>query len=390
MDLKEHEGRVFFTKHGIAVPRGFLIRRAAKRDDLVQAETMMKAFLHGAPDVKRFALKAQLLSGKRGMGGGIIFTDVKNFRKDLEKLQGRTVNGEKVKEVLAVEALEVAKEFYLSVTADRNAGLPVVIMSDAGGVDIEETASKNPGTIIKVKAVAPDMFPEEEVRKAARKMTARKKGISDFDVAEKITDAAKRLFAMFVSEDCLLAEINPLILTRGNGLYAADAKITIDDNSLYRHPKNSRFVKRGHSALESAAAQYGLAYVELDGDVAVIGNGAGLVMATLDAVKHYGSEPANFCDLGGGASEMMVEKALEIVLRKRSVKKVFINIFGGITRCDEVARGIARFMKTQKKRLPPTVVRLVGTNEEAGVKILRKSGIKAFTSFGDAVRSIKQ
>jgi succinyl-CoA synthetase beta subunit len=386
MDLKEYEGRALFIKHGITVPRGFLVRKVSSRNDLVQTGTLLRAFLHGAPDIGRFALKAQLLSGKRGKGGGIIFSDVKNCVRDIGRLQGKTVNGEKVKEVLAVEALDIAKEYYLAVTVDRNAGRPVMIFSDCGGIDIEETAEKNPEHIMKVDCVDTKSFPKKELQKLAEDYFGDKSATGE-STAEYFIDIAKKLFDLFATEDFLLVEINPLILTKKNVLYAADAKITLDDSSVYRHPENARYMKRGHSVLESDAAKYGLSYVELDGDLAIIGNGAGLVMATLDAVKRFGADPANFCDLGGGASEMMVEKAMEIVLKKRSVRTIFINIFGGITRCDEVARGIVRFFTTRKKKIPPMVVRLVGTNEKEGVKVLSNAGIKAFTGFGDAARA---
>jgi len=405
MDLNEHEGRAFFIKHGIPVPRGFLVKKASKQENSKQIETVLSAFLHKEADIRKFALKAQLLSGKRGKGGGIIFTDKKHFVKDVKKLRDKTVNGEKVKEILAVEALAVAKEYYLAVTVDRNARLPVIIFSDRGGVDIEETAETDPTKIIRITAADTKSFPEKEMRKIAERffgnedtgIQSAKKGLNKlarkgskdavWTPAAGFVEIARNLFNLFSEEDCLLAEINPLILTKNGILYAADAKITIDDSSIYRHPKNAGFIKRGHSTLESAAAEFGLSYVELDGNLAIIGNGAGLVMASLDAVKRFGANPANFCDIGGGASEMMVKKAMEIVLQKKSVEAIFINIFGGITRCDEVARGIVRFIKTRSKKIPPMVVRLVGTNENEGVKILLKAGIKAFTGFNEAARA---
>jgi succinyl-CoA synthetase beta subunit len=381
MDLKEHEGRALLMKHGIVVPRGLLLRNSAFKPDCVWSKSSLPAFLNALADARGFVLKAQLFGGKRGKGGGIIFTDSNNLLKDLKKLRGKTVNGEKIKDVLVVEALDAAKEYYLAISVDRSAGRPVLCFSDQGGIDIEEIAEKHPQSVKKIKLSGVYTLPAKTIKRLASRY------FKSQLLARKFVDTVERLFKLFRDEDCLLAEINPLILTTTGDLYAADAKITLDDNSIFRHPNNLQYLRRNQTKLEAAAARSGLAYVELKGDLAIIGNGAGLVMATLDAVKHYGAKPANFCDLGGGASKKMMEKALEIILRAKSVKAIFINIFGGITRCDEVARGIIGFIKKRKAKMLPMVVRLSGTNQNQGAQILSKIGIKAFTEFSDAARA---
>ena len=387
MNLKEHEGRALLTKYGIPVPRGFLAysglaaveETAGGGDTAGRINEDLKKFALIAPDVKRLALKAQLKTGKRGKSGGIIFADVSQIAEKAEELSGKVIRDEKVEEILVVEALDVAREFYLSIALDRFERCPVLITSSEGGIDIEETAETAPEKINKIFLRDLASFPEKELTAVLTTF-----GLSG-GVAGDFCGIAKGLMELFNKEDCLLAEINPLILTTENKLIAADAKIVVDDNSIFRHPENSAILRGGFSKLENEANSIGLSYVELDGELAIIGNGAGLVMATLDAVKDFGAKPANFCDAGGGASKEMIEKAMEIVLQKKSARAVFINIFGGITRCDLVAEGITGYLKKNKITIP-MVVRMVGTNEEAGKKILMEAGIGAYSKFEEAAR----
>jgi succinyl-CoA synthetase beta subunit len=363
--LKEFEGRNLFQKYGIRVPRGFLI----EKNETGKAGNSLNGFLRKFPDVKRLVLKAQIFSGKRGKSGVVIFSDGNKFSKDLKTLFGKTVGAEKVNAILAAERLKISKEYYLSVALDRFARGPVLIISSEGGIDIEETAKKMPDKILKIGL--------SRLNGSAKKNFIKILGGKGMAIAEK-------LIKLFEEEDCELAEINPLILDAKGRLYAADSKIIIDDNALYRHPQYKKLGSRNFSKLEIDAKKNGLAYVELEGSLAIIGNGAGLVMATLDAVKAAGAEPANFCDIGGGASTKMMEKAMEIVLRKKSVKAVFVNIFGGITHCDDVARGLSIYIRRKRPGIP-IVVRLTGTNENIGREILNKEGIKSFVSFKEAV-----
>ena len=386
MNLKEHEGRALLTKYGIPVPRGFLVSsggaaavNAAGGDFADRINEDLKKFAGIAPEVKRFALKAQLKTGKRGKSGGIIFADAAQVAEKANELFGKVIRDEKVEEILVVEALEVGREFYLSIALDRFERCPVIMISTAGGIDIEETAAEAPEKIGKLFLRDPEVFTEKEMNGLLLAF-----GISG-QAAEDFSEIARRLLELFNKDDCLLAEINPLILTTEKKLVAVDAKIVIDDNSIFRHPKNLEILRRGFSRLESEANASGLSYVELDGELAIIGNGAGLVMATLDAVKYFGAKPANFCDAGGGASKEMIEKAMKIVLQKKSARAVFINIFGGITRCDLVAEGITGYLKKNKISLP-MVVRMVGTNEKTGKKILNDAGISTYSGFEEAAR----
>lgn len=381
MNLTENEGRVLFSGYGIGVPRGFTVPGTAGFDGFdAKLKRDLRVFLERAPDVKKFALKAQLRSGKRGKSGGIVFADEKDIAEKAKKLFEKSINHEKAREILAAEALDIAKEYFLSIAVDRFKRCPVLIFSTEGGIDIEETAEKCPGKISKIYLRQKDFLPEKEFAAALSGL-----GVKDI-VASEIIGIALNLFKLFNAEDCLLAEINPLILAKDKKLYAADAKITIDDNANYRHGGNLELAEKNLSKLEKEAAKFGLSYVELDGDLAVIGNGAGLVMATLDAVRDFGASPANFCDAGGGATREMIEKALETVLQKKTVKAVFINIFGGITRCDLVAEGVSDYFKKNKFSLPITV-RMVGTNDLEGRNILKTAGIKSYSDFEEAAKT---
>lgn len=379
MFLKEFEGRALFRKYSLPVAPSVLLNNTT---DFREA---LDAFVDEHPNVAAFVLKAQILSGKRGKGGGILFADRSKVSQEVDQFFGKEVNGHVVREILVQEKVDIQKEFYLSMALDRSRACLIAIFSEEGGVDIEELAQHSPEKILEV-ALSEDW---EKSLSLFREALKEHSSLAN-TVQEKIIEVAEHLYRLCYDEEALLAEINPLILSKDDQLIAADSKVTIDNNALDRHPDYNHRDVRGHSALELEAREYGLAYVELDGNVAIIGNGAGLVMATLDAVDEYGGDhasPANFCDVGGGASAEMVKKALEIVLQKEGVQALFINVFGGITHCDEVAKGILDAQKNKKYEIP-MVIRMVGTNDEEARKLLNEAGMKAYLSFEEAAKNV--
>ena len=363
MFLKEHEGEALFRKYNIPVARGVLVNAENFRE-------ILDDFLRAASDCVEFVVKAQVLSGKRGLGGGVLFVKRDALLGSVEGFFGKEINGEKVKEIIVQEKLEIAEELYFGITIDRYSRKCLLIFSGKGGMEIEEIAKETPDEIVEIPCEEDGSFDYSKLQEKLRP------GLSQI---------AKDLHVLFVGEDATLAEINPLVLTTDGSLIAADSKIIIDDNALYKHLELEKNIGRDTSDLEAEASENGLAYVELGGDIAVIGNGAGLVMASLDTVSEYGGMPANFCDIGGGATSDMMEKAVSIVLRKESVKALFINIFGGITQCDEVAAGILAFKGNIKV---PIVVRMVGTNFEKGHAMLKDAGMDAYESFEEAVKKV--
>lgn len=374
MYLKEHEGRALFARYGIPVPRAFLMHRGANADALLHQN------FSEAEMPRELVLKAQLLEGKRGKSGGVVFSNPEKLKEDAAGLMKKSFHGQAFDEILVEEKLDVASELYLSITVDREQRCPMIIVSDAGGIDIEETAEENPEKIGETP-ISGDLFPFALFGKTLSQLGF------ETTLHSKISDVAEKLLTLIMKEDALLAEINPLILTKDGKLFAADAKIIIDDSALFRHPDVASLKGRCMSELEKHAAEKDLSYVELDGDVAIIGNGAGLVMATLDAVESYGARPANFCDIGGGATPEMMEAAMETVMKKSSVKILFINIFGGITHCDDIARGLVQSISTLNVRIP-IIVRMVGTNQAAARDILSQNGIQALTSFEEAAKKV--
>lgn len=374
MFLKEYEGRSLLVKYGVRVPAGFVVKRGSDFADEL-AEFKKQTGKTGLDDL---VLKVQVQRGKRGKNGGVIFSGGEKINTNIENLFKMEFVGNLVDEIMIQERVEVKKELYLSITIDRASRKPLLVFSVAGGIDIEETAKNNPGEIFKC-VIGPDGFDKD----ALMDYLLREK--IDVPAMELFDGLIKNLFELFEKEDALLAEINPLVITRSGNLEAVDIKITIDDNALFRHPSLNTISEREYSKLENSARSFGLSYVELDGDIAVIGNGAGLVMATLDSISIFGGRPANFCDIGGGASMEMMYKAMETVLEKKSVKVLLINIFGGITHCDVVAEAIAQY-KRKNPDSPTIVVRIIGTNEKEAVDILADVNINAFTSFEEAIK----
>ncbi|MCA9374319.1 ADP-forming succinate--CoA ligase subunit beta [Candidatus Peregrinibacteria bacterium] len=379
MFLKEFEGRELFRKYGVPVARGVLVQREDDIDEKV-AEFLEET---GANEV---VVKAQLLSGKRGKRGGIVFANRDEAGQKARDFLGSMIGDEVVEEVFIQEKIEIQSELYVSVLVDRLWRMPMVVFSEEGGMNIEELASEHPEKILS-RAVAVGVRGDNAA-----------KFLMDFFKQHEVLDDASRkqlveicveLLEVLYKEEATLVEVNPLILKPDGKLVAVDAKTIIDNNALARHPEFDHESVQGQTVLELKAREHDLAYVELDGDIAVIGNGAGLVMATLDAVDFYGGKPANFCDIGGGASAEKVQQAMEIVLQKKGVRKLFINIFGGITHCDEVAEGILAAINGMDGSID-MVIRMVGTNDRKAQTLLKEAGYDFYLSFEDAAQRVAQ
>jgi succinyl-CoA synthetase beta subunit len=349
MKLHEYKAKEIFSSYGIPVPSGILVKDPEE----------LREFNFPA------VLKSQVLVGGRGKAGGIKFADnLEEAKSKINELLKLNIKGLPVKLVLVEPKSDITKELYIGFVVDRAAKRNVMILSSEGGVNIEETAKKTPDRVAKFQIDPVIGLQTHEVRNLVKGIGLRGKEMV------KVTTIASKLYKAFIDYDCELAEINPLAVTP-QGLIAVDAKINVDDNSLYRH-KNlaSEFARsEEYTVIEKKAKDAGLAYVELEGDIGVIGCGAGLVMASLDTLKLYGGNAANFLDVGGGATAENMKQALELVSEKEGVKSMFINIFGGITRCDEIAKGIVDFSPEI-----PISVRMMGTNENEGKKILADSG----------------
>jgi len=359
MKLHEFQAKELFRTHGIPVQNGVII----ERPDQIEGLTLRYPVV----------LKAQVLVGGRGKAGGIKLAQTPAEARDrASAILGMSIKGEPVRRLLVAEAVNIGAEYYLAFIVDRSTRGLTAIASAAGGVDIEEVARTAPEKIAR-ESVDPFLgFPGFQARGLGRKLGLEGQLLKDF------VAIATALYRLCQAEDAELAEINPLGVVAGR-LLAVDAKVIIDDNAVFRHkdlPRNEELTD-----LEREAKGAGLSYVELDGDIAIIGNGAGLVMSTLDMVAHFGGAPANFLDVGGGASEENMRQAITIVTRKPGVRALLVNIFGGITRCDDIARAIAATPPPL-----PMVVRLTGTNEDEGRTILRAAGYDAFIEPEEAVR----
>ncbi len=358
MKLKEYRGKKIFEKSGISVPKGVVVSDI-NDVDIKELES----------DV---VVKAQIFTGGRGKAGAIKKTDKNGVLDAAKSLLGKEVKGFVVKELLIEEAVKIDKEFYISIMVNQSSKDFVLVFSKEGGVDIEEQAEKDSGSILKIPFIKFD----------SKKISAKiNKVLKNDDLAKKIADVAELMSKIVVSYDATLVEINPLVLSNGE-LIALDSKVIIDDNSLFRHEELQEFRTEEMTEIEKEADRFGINYVELDGNIAVIGNGAGMVMATLDILKHFGGNAANFLDVGGGATIETMEQCLKIAMKKKP-KVVFINIFGGITRCDEIAQGLVNFKENIDV---PLVVRMVGTNEIEGKKILEKAGISYFKSMEESAK----
>jgi succinyl-CoA synthetase beta subunit len=358
MDLLEYQGKQLFARHGIPVPSG---RPAVTVDEAVGAADSI-----GYPCV----VKAQVQIGGRGKLGGIkVAASSDEVREHAGAILGMDIRGLKVHEVWIEAASEIAAEYYASIVFDRGAKAPYVILSTKGGMDIEAVAEEDPGALASLHVDPLLGFQEFQGRRLAFEA-----GV-DADLVRPITAMLGKLYDAFVAEDAMLIEVNPLIVTPERELRALDAKVTLDDNALFRHPESAEL--RDPSAedpQEQMAKERSLTYVKLDGDIGILGNGAGLVMSTLDVVAQAGGRPANFLDAGGGSKADAIVAAVEVILSDDKVRAVLFNIFGGITRCDEVAKGLIEAFDQVQPRVP-FVVRLDGTNDEEGRRLLADAAL---------------
>src|SRR4051794_39498463 len=353
MDLLEYQGKLLFKKHGVPVPEG---RHAATVQEAVEA-----AEESGFPVV----IKAQVQIGGRGKAGGIkLAGDRREAEEHAEAILGMDIRGLTVHELYVEQASEIAEEYYAAIVFDRGAKKPMAMLSRMGGMEVEEIADKDPTAMVKLHVDPLIGFQDFIGRRLAFEA-----GIAE-DVIRPVGSLLGRLYDVFVQEDAMLVEVNPLLVTGSRDAVALDAKVTVDGNALYRHEDTAAF--RNPSAedpQEQMAKERGLIYVKLDGNVGILGNGAGLVMSTLDVVAQAGGKPANFLDAGGGSKAEAIGGAVEVILSDEKVTAVLFNIFGGITRCDEVARGLVEAFNRVDVKVP-FVVRLDGTNDEEGRRIL--------------------
>ena len=357
MDLYEYQGKELFRRAGIPVSDGKLA--------VTPAEARAAAEELGGPVV----VKAQVLTGGRGKAGGIkLAADPDEAEARAEEILGLDIRGHVVRKLWIEKASEIAKEYYLSVTFDRGAKQALLMFTTQGGVDIEEVAASSPDALVRLH-----VDPFEGFQPWHARALVFGGGVDDSDEQRQISAIATKLYGAFVDFDAMLCEVNPLIVTPSGEVKALDSKFTVDDNALFRHADIAEMRDpEAYPPEERAAREKGVTYVKLDGEVGILGNGAGLVMSTLDVIVLVGGRPANFCDLGGGGDAQGVVDALEIITGDPQVKAIFFNIFGGITRCDEVARGILQALG-QMQIQQPIVVRLDGTNAAEGRALLEEA-----------------
>ena len=381
MNIHEYQAKGILKQFGAPIPNGVVIL------DLKEINDKSKKL-----NSNNLILKAQIHAGGRGKAGGIKLIDnIKNVTEEAKKMFGKVLitpqtgpAGRKVKRLYLEETCDIKKEFYLSCLVDRSSSKIAFISSAEGGIDIEKVAKNNPEKIITVKMGLYKSVNEEDVKKI----------VQPFSLSEKSQKQAfhliQSIYKVLIKKDANLIEINPLVLTKHDNLLCLDAKISFDDNALYRHPDILALKDPNEEdPIETEASKHGLAYIKLDGAIGCMVNGAGLAMATLDIIKLYGAEPANFLDVGGGASKEKVSAAFKIILSDKNVKGILINIFGGIMRCDVLAQGVVEAAKETNLSVP-LVVRLAGTNVELGKEILKKSNIKIISAnnLSDAAKKI--
>ena len=381
MNIHEHQAKEIFRKFNISVPNGVAVF------SLEEIDQKFKIL-----NTSKIVLKAQIHAGGRGKAGGIkIINNINELKTQANNLFGKKLvthqtgpQGRTIKRLYLEETCDIKKEFYLSCLVDRSSSKIAFISSAAGGIDIEDVAKKNPEKIITVKQRLTESVSEKDINKI----------IQPFALPEKSKKQAlhliKSIYKILVEKDASLIEINPLILTKDDDLLCLDAKINFDDNALYRHPDIlSLKDPNEENPIETEASRHKLAYIKLNGKIGCMVNGAGLAMATMDIIKLYGSEPANFLDVGGGASKEKVSAGFKIILSDKNVKGILINIFGGIMRCDVLAQGVVKAAQETNLSVP-LVVRLAGTNVELGREILKKSNLKIISAnnLSDAAKKI--
>jgi succinyl-CoA synthetase beta subunit len=381
MNIHEHQAKEILKKFNINIPNGVVIFSPNEIDkSLKKLKT------------NKIALKAQIHAGGRGKAGGIkIVSGVDELKDQAKKLFGKKLvthqtgpQGREIKRLYMEETCDISKEFYLSCLIDRSSSKIAFISSSEGGVNIEVVAKKNPEKIITVKMNLSKLVTKENVEKILQPFSLPKK------LQKQANDLIQSIYKVLIEKDASLIEINPLILTKDEKILCLDAKINFDDNALYRHPDILSLKDLNEEdPTETEASKHGLSYIKLNGKIGCMVNGAGLAMATMDIIKLYGSEPANFLDVGGGASKEKVSAAFKIILSDKNVKGILINIFGGIMKCDVLAKGMVDAVKETNLSVP-LVVRLAGTNVELGKEILKDSKLKIISAnnLDDAAKKI--
>ena len=367
MNIHEHQAKQILKKYGAEVPKG--VFAFSVKELLEKCKSL---------NTNKYVLKAQIHAGGRGKAGGVkILSNLSELEKSAKELLGKILithqtgpEGKEVKRLYVEASSDIDKEYYLSCLIDRESSKIAFISSDQGGMDIEQVASQSPEKIITTKVDIFEKISDENCEKIIKIFNlegkAKKQAIS----------VVKSIYQMFINEDASMIEINPLILTKEKKIVCLDAKINFDSNALFRHPEILELRDfNEENPTEIEASKYDLAYIKLNGSIGCMVNGAGLAMATMDIIKLYGEEPANFLDVGGGASKEKVSAAFKIILSDKNVKGILINIFGGIMRCDILARGVVDAAKEINIKVP-LVVRLAGTNFEEGKEILKNSGLK--------------
>ncbi|MBN1304364.1 MAG: ADP-forming succinate--CoA ligase subunit beta [Anaerolineales bacterium] len=369
MKLHEYQSKQIFAKYGIPIPKGRVAVTASEARQIAEE-------LGG-----RVVVKSQVLVGGRGKAGGIQLANNPEHAEELAtKILGMEIKGLPVRKVLVDEAANIDQEIYLGITTDRAARKPVMMASAAGGIEIEEVARQTPEKIIKVHIDPLLGLRDYQARNIACNIDLSRDYWRDFG---KI---ANGLWNAYAATDATLAEINPLVTTKDKRLIALDGKMLVDDNAMFRHPDLTEMRDLDtETRAETDARKYGLSYIQLEGDIGCMVNGAGLAMTTMDIVKLFGGAPANFLDIGGGASAEKVAAALRIILSDPNVKAVLFNVFGGITRCDEVARGVLAALDEVRPEVP-MVVRLVGTNAEEGRQLLADANMITAETLADAAQ----
>ena len=369
MKIHEYQARQIFRDYGIPVPDGVVCYTVNEVENAAQKINGMSV------------VKAQVLAGGRGKAGGVkLARTVGDAVTAAKQILGMDIKGLTVTKVLVTEAVDIAKEFYVGLINDRNSKSVTLMASAEGGVEIEEVAKDHPEKIIKFNINPITGLLDYQARNVALEL------FGDIKLAQVAATIFTKLYKLYVETDSTLAEINPLVLTTDNQILAIDGKMNFDDNALYRQPKILAMREPDEEeAKEIAAHEKGLSYIKLDGNIGCMVNGAGLAMATMDMIKLYGGSPANFLDIGGSSNPQKVIDAMNILLSDKNVKAVMINIFGGITRCDDVARGLIKALEVIITDVP-IVVRLSGTNAKEGLELLQKTGLPTVSSMSEAAK----
>ena len=369
MKIHEYQARQIFRDYGIPVPADVLCYTVREVE-------------HAAKELNcMVVVKAQVLAGGRGKAGGVkLARNVEEAVNAGKQILGMNIKGLTVEKVLVTEAADIEKEYYVGLVNDRNSKSVTLMASAEGGVEIEEVAKNNPEKIIKFQINPLTGLLDYQARNIALQL------FGDIKHAQKAASILTKLYKLFIETDSTLAEINPLILTTDHQVLAIDGKMNFDDNALYRQPKILVMREPDEDEKQEIAAhEKGLSYIKLDGNIGCMVNGAGLAMATMDMIKLYGGSPANFLDIGGSSNPQKVIDAMNILLGDKNVKAVMINIFGGITRCDDVARGLIKALEIIITDVP-IVVRLSGTNAEEGLAILKETGLPTVSSMSEAAK----